>query len=119
MLCVEVVHNLLNRLAVGVHCEDFFDDGCVHLVALIAAFFIDFVAESNLPAVAYAFECILLHTANNLFGKLGGVVFSHTFKDRFKQYALGTFRNALHCGDDFDAILAQQSFVVRRIVAVA
>ena len=84
LLCVEVVHNLLNRLAVGVHSEDFLDDGCVHLVALIAAFFVDLVAESNLPAVAYAFERVLLHTAHNLFGKLGRVVFRHTFEHRFK-----------------------------------
>lgn len=120
MLCVEVVHNLLYRLAVvGIHCKDFFDDWRVHIVALIASLLIDFVAESNLPAVAYAFESVLFHTAHDLFCKLSRIVFRHAFQNAFQQYAFGTFRNALHCGNNLNAVLAQQSFVVCAVIAVA
>ena len=51
---VEVVHNLLYRLAVGIHSKDFFDDWRVHFVALIAALFIYFVTKGNLPAVVFS-----------------------------------------------------------------
>ena len=77
---VEIIDYFFDFVTVGIHLKNLFDDGGSKFVLFVAMLGVDFVTESNLSAVTQTFQHVFGHTAGNLFGEFGGVIFSHSFK---------------------------------------
>ncbi|MNV20079.1 hypothetical protein D3C71_1109670 [compost metagenome] len=61
---------------------------------------------------------IFSHTFSDFSGQVERVVFSHTFKDRFKDHGFGRTIQMLQNGLNSDAVLFQNSFIVSRVIPV-
>ena len=88
-MLVKIIDDFLDFITVGIHFENLLDDKGSKFVFFVAMLGIDFVSESNLPAVAYAFQNVFGHTTGNFFGKFCRIELRHAFKNRFKE---DTFR---------------------------
>ena len=86
---------------------------------MILAVIADRIAVGDLTAVEFAFQRILGHAANNLFGKLGGIKLSIPFEHGFQQNAFRAIRNILLRRNDTNTILLQNCLVASGIIAVA
>ena len=118
-LLIESVPDLGHSSSLIVTLERLSHKGCGQRVKLKILFAVDLVANRQSAAVIFAFQGVLRHAPDNLFGQVGGVVFGITLQHAFQNDALGPVGNDLSGGHHFDPVLFQSGLVAGTVVAVA
>ena len=118
-LLIEPVPDLGHSSSLIVTLERLSHKGCGQRVKLKILFAVDLVANRQSAAVIFAFQGVLRHAPDNLFGQVGGVVFGITLQHAFQNDALGPVGNDLSGGHHFDPVLFQSGLVAGAVVAVA
>lgn len=78
--CVERIPHFLHSRAAVIPLEGFQHEWCGQRIDLKMLLVIDYITDRHHAAVKFAFQSIVRHAPDDLFGKVGGVVFGVTFK---------------------------------------
>jgi hypothetical protein len=116
---IEPVPNLRHRCTLIVAFENVKDKRSRQRVRLKMLVAVDHIADGTCTAVVLAFQRVVRHAANDLFGQIGRVVFGVTLQYGFQNDALRTVGNHLSGGHDLHSVFLQQGFVPRTVVSVA
>ena len=116
---VQPVPDLPHGLTIVVPLKGFSYKRCGQWVDLKTAVGIDGVPEWNRTTGKLAFEGIFRHATNDLFRKIGGVVFRIALQHRFQNDALRPLGDNFRCRHEFDTVLLQLGLVPCAIVAVS
>ena len=116
---VQPVPDLPHGLTIVVPLKGFSYKRCGQWVNLKTAVGIDGVPEWNRTTGKLAFEGIFRHATNDLFRKIGGVVFRIALQHRFQNDALRPLGDNFRCRHEFDTVLLQLGLVPCAIVAVS
>ena len=118
-LLIQPIHNGRNRLAAVIFLESFQYKRRGQRVDLEVLLCVDHIADGHRSAVEFALERVVRHAANDLFRKVGRVIFCVALQHRFEDDALRAVGNYLRCRYDFHAVFLELGFVSCTVVTVS
>ena len=95
---VERIPHFLHSRAAVIPLESLQNKWCCQRIDLKMLLVIDYITNRQTAAVKFAFQSIVCHAPDDLFGKVGGVVFRITFQNRFQNDTLRAIGNDLCSG---------------------
>ena len=95
---VRLVPLFLHSRAAVIPLESLQNKWCCQRIDLKMLLVIDYITNRQTAAVKFAFQSIVCHAPDDLFGKVGGVVFRITFQNRFQNDTLRALGNDLCSG---------------------
>ena len=115
---VQPVPNFFHRETIPVLLERFQHERGGKRVNVEFPLRIQRIAERSTTTIAAAFQDVLCLSTDNLFGKVGGVVFRIALQHRFQNDALWSLGDDLCSRNKFDTVLLQLGLVPCAVVAV-
>ena len=115
---VQPVPNLFHRKTIPVLPERFQHERGSKRVNVEFPLGIQRIAERSTATIAAAFQDVLCLSTDNLFGKVGGVVFRIALQHRFQNDALWSLGDDLCSRNKFDTVLLQLGLVPCAVVTV-
>ena len=117
---VHVPANIGHRGAVGIHFKDSAHHrGLCFIYDILLRFLVHLEAQCGPSAGNKAFFTVQVHASSDLYGKLSRVVFGHTFKDAFNQYAAWIVGNVLFRAENAHTVLLKALLVDSTIIPVS
>ena len=80
--------------------------------------FIYIITKWDTSTIILTFQSIFFHSTTYFFGKLRRVIFSHTFKHRFKDDTFCTTAYCFSCRYNFNTVLFEYVFIMSRIITI-
>ncbi len=77
------------------------------------------IAKGSTATIAASFQDVLCLSTDDLFSKVGGVVFCIALQHRFQNDAFGPFRDDFRSRHELDTILLQLGLVPGTIITVS
>ena len=115
---VQPVPNFFHREAISILPERFQHKRRGERVNVEFPLGIQRIAKSSTATIAAAFQDVLCLSTDNLFGKVGRVVFCIALQNRFQNDAFRPLGDDFRCRHELDAVLLQLSLIPCAIVAV-
>ena len=115
---VQPVPNFFHREAISILPERFQHKRRGERVNVEFPLGIQRIAKSSTATIAAAFQDVLCLSTDNLFGKVGRVVFCIALQNRFQNDAFRPLGDDFRCRHELDAVSLQLSLVPGTIVAV-
>ena len=115
---IQPVPNLFHREAIPILRERFQHERGGKRVDVKFPLGIQRISKRSTTTVAAAFQDVLCLSTDNLFGKVGRVVFCIALQNRFQNDALWPLGDDFRCRHELDAVLLQLGLVPGTVVAV-
>ena len=116
---VQPVPNFFHRETIPVLLERFQHERGGKRVNVEFPLRIQRIAERSTTTIAAAFQDVLCLSTDNLFGKVGGVVFRIALQHRFQNDAFRPFRDDFRSRNKFDTVLLQLGLIPCAVVAIS
>jgi len=115
---IQPIPNFFHRKAVPILLERFqYERGCKR-VDVKFPLGIQRISKRSTTTVAASFQDVLCLSTDDLFGKVGRVVFCIALQNRFQNDALWPLGDDFRCRHELDAVLLQLGLVPGTVVAV-
>ena len=116
---IQPVPNLFHREAIPILRERFQHERGGKRVDVKFPLGIQRISKRSTTTVAAAFQDVLCLSTDNLFGKVGRVVFCIALQNRFQNDAFRPFRDDFRSRNKFDTVLLQLSLIPCAVVAIS
>jgi hypothetical protein len=116
---IQPVPNLFHRKTIPVLPERFQHERRGKRVNVKFPLRIQRIAKDSTATIAAAFQDVLCLSTDNLFGKVGRVVFCIALQNRFQNDTFGPFRDDFRSRHELDTVLLQLGLVPGTVVAVS